>query len=380
MTMAMTQTRNNGLSVKSLADDEAEIMIYGEIVNSNYWDLPDLITPSGFIAAVKSLDGIRKVTLRINSPGGDVFSAQAIATYMRDSDIDYTAKVDGLSASAATLPMLAANKILIPANGLVMIHNPLAGLLGYYNVDELSKIVDTLGVVGKSIITAYAERTGLTEKQVKKMMADETWMTGEEAVENGFADELMFGDDDEAVMNGNTLMIKGMSFDLSGFRTRPPVAAVIHANKPVAVAEKKQNDGGNDIMDIKNLTADELQTSRPDLVASIVDTAVAQAVDAERERLKAIDEIADSIDADMVAEAKYGETPQTAEALAFNAMKAGKVRNAAFVQALKADADASGANDVKGATAPTVVAGAEKKDDREADQAYIDKVLGGSKK
>ena len=104
-------------------------------------------------------------------------------------------------------------------------------------------------------------------------------------------------------------------------------------------------------MEIKNL--DDLRNAHPDLVAQIENAAQVTAIQAERERIAAIEEIEASIgDAQMVHDAKYGEKPMTAEQLAYQAMKAQKAIGANMLNGMKNDANNGGANAVAGAAAP----------------------------
>lgn len=124
-----------------------------------------------------------------------------------------------------------------------------------------------------------------------------------------------------------------------------------------------KNDGGND-MEFKN--ADELRNGCPDLVKEIVDEAHAEAQKQERDRLAAIDEIADAVPSDLVAEAKYGDKACSAEQLAYRAALDAKKKGHKLLDDTEDDADTSGANSVGGA-APDGVSGTGTKNKNQTD-------------
>lgn len=200
---------------RNSAEDAAELILYGPIADSTWWG--DEITPKSFADDLKNLGDVKNLFIRINSVGGDVFAANAIYTLLKDHKANKTVKIDGLAASAATIIAMAGDTIEIPANGMMMIHNPMVVLWGAYNADELDKMQDTLDSIKKTIIAAYKNKTGKDEEELSKLMDEETWLTGEEAVREGFADKLMFEKVD-AVLNGNKLYINDISHDLTAFR------------------------------------------------------------------------------------------------------------------------------------------------------------------
>lgn len=170
----------NWYSVKNLAEDSTEISIYDEI---GMWG----VTAKDFISDLKSNKG-KKVTLSINSPGGSVFDALAIYNALRSHGSDITVKVIGVAASAASLIAMAGDKIIMPENTFMMIHNPISGVYG--NAGDMREIADTLDKIAQSLIGTYVARTGLTEGEVKDLLDAESWLSAEEAVALGFADEM----------------------------------------------------------------------------------------------------------------------------------------------------------------------------------------------
>lgn len=157
-----------------------EIDIFDEI---GFWG----VTAKDFISQLKGLKG-QSITLSINSPGGSVFDAIAMYNALRNTGKEITVRVMGVAASAASLIAMAGDKIVMPENTFMMVHNPLTGTYG--NADDLREMADVLDKIGASLIATYCKRTGKSEDEVKALLDAETYLTAAEAVELGFADEV----------------------------------------------------------------------------------------------------------------------------------------------------------------------------------------------
>ena len=199
--------------VKNDVSGDAEILIYGPIAAERSW-FGDEATPQQFAQDLNGLGG-RDVTVRINSGGGDVFAAHAIHNLLKSYKGRVTAVIDGLAASAATVVAVAADKIIMPSNSLMMIHDPAIGLSGYYPAAELTKLVEALATIKTSIVAAYRKRCKISDEEIETMMSNETWMGAAECKEKGFVDEIIGGV--TAALNGNTLVINSVSYDLNHF-------------------------------------------------------------------------------------------------------------------------------------------------------------------
>lgn len=171
----------NWYSIQAKADaPAADISIYDEI---GLWG----VTAKQFIADLKALDA-KTIRLAINSPGGSVFDALAMYNALRQHPAAIEVTVMGVAASAASLVAMAGDKIIMPENAFMMIHNPLN--FAYGNADELREMADVLDKIGASLVATYAARTGLAADEIKTLLAAETWLDAGEAVAKGFADEL----------------------------------------------------------------------------------------------------------------------------------------------------------------------------------------------
>ena len=159
----------------------AEISIFDEI---GMWG----VTAKQFISDLKALGDVKDILLSINSPGGSVFDGLAIYNALRSSGANVTVKVMGIAASIASVIAMAGKKIVMPENAFMMVHNPLGGGFGYS--EDLRAIADAMDKVGESLIATYVARTGKSAEEVKALLDAETYMSAEEAVSLGFADEL----------------------------------------------------------------------------------------------------------------------------------------------------------------------------------------------
>lgn len=315
--------------------DTTELLLYSDIAEQqeyDWWTGEDTgaVTPKTFRDELNAVAS-NNICVRINSNGGSVFAASAIATMLREAQEGgktVTCKIDGICASAAVLVALACGRIAIAESAYMMIHDPMNVLWGMYNASEMREMADVLDTIKAGIVAAYVSRTGLTEKECEKMMSKSTWMTGKEAVEKGFADEIMFEGDAGAVENHiRNAFVNKTSRD----------------NLPTAlkkVLDNKNTRGEKNHMEIKNIS--DLRSAFPDIMNAaeqeLRNSVTTEATAAERERIKAIDALAGRIDASVLNEAKYGEKPMTADEVIVNAFKAGKMIESGYMNAAQADA------------------------------------------
>jgi len=145
------------------------------------------ISASAFTAQIPK--DAKDITVRINSPGGDVADGIAMYNYLKDHPARVTTIVDGYAASSASLVMLAGDVIKVHKSSIVMVHNPWTVAMG--DADDMRHTADVLDEHGKAILGIYMDATGKDEADIIEMMEAETWMRGEAAIENGFATELM---------------------------------------------------------------------------------------------------------------------------------------------------------------------------------------------
>lgn len=192
-------------------EKEAVLIIDGEIASESSW-YTDNVTSAQFTKELRELGDVNKITVRINSGGGDVFAANAIYTRLKDHKATINVKIDGWCGSSATIIAMAGDTIEIPANGVFMIHNPQMTVIDCCEASELNKFAEELETVKKSIVNGYCNRTGKSKEEVSELMDKNTWWTGEEAVENGFCDKLMFSEI-ENILDNNKAIINNVSMN-----------------------------------------------------------------------------------------------------------------------------------------------------------------------
>lgn len=176
-----TAPKNSWYSIKALSRGTAEVLLYDEI---GAWG----ITAQQFAKDLKAMGDLSRIDLRVHSPGGDVFEGTAIYNLLKHHPARVEGYVDGLAASMATVILMACDTVYIPENGLMMIHKPW-GITGG-DADDMRRYVELLDKIEDTMVMAYASKTGKGPEEIKSLLKEETWMTGREAVEAGFADQL----------------------------------------------------------------------------------------------------------------------------------------------------------------------------------------------
>lgn len=191
-------------SLKNVADGVAELLIY-DVIGWPWIEAIDV---------VRALDQIteNKIRVRINSPGGDVMDGNAIFNALRNHNAKIETRVDGMAASIASVIALAGEKVVMEENAFMMIHN--SWTWGAGNAAELEKMAAVLRKIDDNLVAAYVAKTGMDAEEIAAMCDAETWMTADEAVEFGFADEVKTEPD----VHANAVL---KTFDLSEFKQTP---------------------------------------------------------------------------------------------------------------------------------------------------------------
>ncbi len=174
-----------GLTISAAAGQDPELYIYDDIGPS--W--AGMIDGDSVVRALKQLPaGHKRVIVRINSPGGDVFEAFSIYNALVRHPAEIVVEIDALAASAASIIAMAGDKIRIAQNAMVMVHN--AWTIAVGDIHDLTQTVELLAKVGENIVATYAARTGLAAEAVQALLDAETWLTADEAIAQKFADEV----------------------------------------------------------------------------------------------------------------------------------------------------------------------------------------------
>ena len=364
--------------------DEAELLLYGEIASEESW-WRDTVTPLDFKRELNALGNVQSILVRIYSLGGDVFAANAIYSNLREHPAKIRVRIDGIAASAATVIAMAGDEITIDPTGVFMIHDPSVSIWGRYNSAEMEELQKRLAVAKKTIMEAYINKTGMSEEDVSALMTAETWMTGREAVDRGFCTNL--------VLAGSAESGEAVTNKIGAVDIRNSVSAHQYKNVPKSVLDKagtaldKTKEKEEDVtMADQITTVDALRGAYTNLVEQIENAAVM----GERNRLRMIDEALEGEDLtgveEVVRNAKYGEKPMNADALAAQMWKAqkearknGSAQNKGaqdYLTARAKDAQESGVNGVPSAAAPVDNKAADKKEQDEHDDAVIAAALG----
>jgi ATP-dependent Clp endopeptidase proteolytic subunit ClpP len=186
----------------------AEIVIYDEI---GAFGIP----AKAFLDELKALGPIAELTLRINSPGGSVFDGVAIYNALKRHDAAITVWIDGIAASIASMIAMAGDEVVMPENAMLMLHDPSGLVMG--TASDMRAMAEALDRMKAGMVAAYRDKSGRDSPEIEAVMADETWLSAEEAVALGLADRV------EAPVR------MAAQFDLSRFRNTPPQLAALAA-------------------------------------------------------------------------------------------------------------------------------------------------------
>ncbi|NNA05184.1 head maturation protease, ClpP-related, partial [Pseudomonas lundensis] len=173
-------------SLKASGEAEArsiEVYVYGEI---GTWG----ITANQFVRDLAAMDdGVSPIVVAFNSIGGDLFDGLAIHNALSRLGERCTGRVDALAASAASVAVCGAHKVVIASNAMLMIHNPWTYAAG--DAEDLRKVATALDQALEVIIAAYkAKSPNIDEVELRRLVNAETWLTASEAVALGLADEV----------------------------------------------------------------------------------------------------------------------------------------------------------------------------------------------
>ncbi|MBX9597104.1 MAG: Clp protease ClpP [Burkholderiales bacterium] len=316
--------------IKALANNEAEVHIYGVIGREEN-------NPKDFISQLKSVKS-ETLHIHINSPGGDLFAGHVIYGIIKNFKGKKITYIDGLAASAASIIAMAGDKVVMPRNTLLMIHN--ASTVIHGDSQEFAKAAGTLEKMNATMQAVYHNKTGIAHDEIATMMNNETWFTADEALKLGFIDIVV--DDIELDShyedNGN-LILNGIDFgNVYAEKIKQLLPLQIATTTPVANFLPKG---------ATMLTIEALQKDNPDIYAKIFEAGKLSGVEAgkqigisaERQRIKDIEEMESNGHADLVAKAKF-ETGDSAGSLAVAILKAEKDQRSSLLAVNQSEADA----------------------------------------
>lgn len=198
-----------------------EIYIYGEIGG---WG----ITANQFIQDLKALDdGVSPVVVAFNTNGGDLFDGMAIHNALKRLGERCTARIDALAASAGSVAACGAHRVVMASNSMLMIHNPWTWTSG--DAEDLRRVADVLDQTLEAIIAAYKSKApDIDDSELRRMVNDETWLTAQEALAFGLADEVGSGVEVKACLGQGAAMRRyrntpqALKDQLNGVQVEPP--------------------------------------------------------------------------------------------------------------------------------------------------------------
>lgn len=338
-----------------VSEDVGKIELWGDVyeeVPIDWWTgepvKGEFITYAKFKDAMESVKDCSKVELHLNSYGGDATVGLTIANLIKSSKQHIIGVNDGICASAGMTILSACDEVRTHKSSLFMIHQTMGLCLGFYNNEELSKIMECNSAYDSAAAEVYAAKTGMSKNQCLNLMKKTTWMTGVEALEKGFADALVPEEEETnspvELVNKSTMRINGIEHNLDMFNLSDDF--VTQAQKDVATIslggkgkmakntedlkdklfnsiasifasnsanedepeeeDKKVNQEGEEEEEEENKNSSKNDTA--EITEEEVQNRVNSAIKAERERIQAIQKLSEGADVALVNEAMFGET------------------------------------------------------------------------
>ena len=372
-----------------LDNNVGKIELWGDVYETQPCDLwtgepldTQCITIKDFKEALSRVQNCSSIELHLNSYGGDATVGIAIHNLLKASGKKITCVIDAVAASAAFTIAMAADEVKVYPGSILMCHEVKSFMFGYYGNEDLKKIENGNTAYNNSAAAMYSQKSGMSKSQCLNLMKKETWMTGAEAVDYGFADSLIETGEDNApveLVNKTTMKINGVEHDISGLKIPDEFlqhtkginitnsggdgmsktnlkdqiinaissifkndAEVEEEDKKDAVIEEeeKQNAEGEE-------EAPEEEKEQEEEKANVSEVEIANsAIEAERKRIQEIEAIAGSIDADLVQEAKFGNSACDAKELALRAMQRENEKANQALDKLQSDNEDSKVNEV----------------------------------
>ena len=299
--------------------------LYGEVGGSKDWG--DGFNEKDFVDDFRQVPANAELEISINSIGGSVLTALSIVTLLAKHEGPVTIRVNGIAASAATLITCTPRaKVVMPQGSMMMIHRLSSWATG--SPDQMKSSAESAQKVEDQMVGLYVRKTGRSEEEIRAAMEKESWYSAEEAKDFGLADEVDELEEVACIAKGDAVLVNGLSVPKSFFGASADRLFVAAARRaPAAVNEEES------VMDLEKLKAE-----HPDIVAAIRDEAIAEGRQAERERIKELEQISLPGYEALLEKAKF-QSNFTAEMLAVEIVKAQKAQASGTSQSIKEDAD-----------------------------------------
>jgi ATP-dependent Clp protease protease subunit len=240
--VALKGEQQRGFSiVKAEASNEATVYIYDAIVSdqfeAEYWGG---ICPQNFVPEFMAIEAAT-IHVHINSPGGDVFAGQTIASAFRNHKAKIIAHIDGICASVATVIACACDEVVMAKGAMYMIHNSWTIALGDRN--DLREQATLMEQIDGNMADQYAARTGMKATDCAALMDAETWMNAEDAVAKKFADRIDEGKQADASWDLSAYAHAPKALEKPAPKTTPAPAPAASADDQYASEERRERLG-----------------------------------------------------------------------------------------------------------------------------------------
>ena len=245
-------------NMASTGDDEGEITLYGDVMSQQPVDWWTGEPEPGLLSRRRASWRIWQqsktkghITVKLNSCGGDLYTGIAIHNALKALSGEVNVIVEGIAASAASVIMCAGDTVTVYPGSLIMIHGVSVMLWDYMNMQDMKQLMKGMDASERAVAEIYNSKTGIEVDTLRSMMTKETWFTGREALEKGFADAIKEDEDDpEMSMSADrkVLFVNGVRHNVDGLQHVPgtiPVKAIATppAAKPGANKEADRKGG-----------------------------------------------------------------------------------------------------------------------------------------
>lgn len=316
------------LKINAVENNAPEVLLY-DVIGGMDVNTGEVLTAKSFIEQVRLLANSSLINIRINSAGGSVFDAVAIYNYLLDMSCEIHVYIDGLAASAASLIAMAGDKVYMPKNALMMIHNPSSFIDG--NAEDLKNAAETLDKVRNGMLEIYMAKTGIERGKLIKMLDAERWLDADEALKLGFCDEIINAVEVQAcAFDGEKIAIccgEGASEISPKLALKFGKSGIFGIKIDEKLADDYKCTLGDVVIDDKDLNAE---------FDNQLEAKFNSGVEAERSRLKELDDLLKLVPEceAIINQAKY-ESFKSAGDIALEVL-----RNSKALKALKQDAQA----------------------------------------
>lgn len=169
-------------------DKTADIYIYGDVTSVPVED--NDVSAYSLVQDINGLKDVDRINVYINSYGGEVGEGLAIYNALKRHPAKVCTYCDGFAASIASVIFCAGDERYMYPASFLMIHNVWISTAG--NADELRKGADNLDKLSEGAVSVYLTvLKNATEKELRDMLAAETWLTPQEALQYGFATQVL---------------------------------------------------------------------------------------------------------------------------------------------------------------------------------------------